>query len=110
MNELVLQRIRQIVASPDEGRPASFELAYKLAKEAADGGGDPDKLPWLFVRMFSIFEFGQEPQDVREAPASAGRPEAAEATEAAGEGVPADSPILHTETARKIQRRASGKA
>lgn len=100
MNDVVLQRIRQIVSGPEEGRPASFELAYKLAKEAADGGGDPDKLPWLLVRMFSIFEYGREPQDVHE-DLQAGLRE---------EGVPKDSPILHTETAKTLQRRANGKS
>lgn len=104
MNEIVLQRIRQIVAGSEEGRPASFDLAYSLAKEAADGGGDPDKLPWLFVRMFSIFEFGREPQDVTEDSSAAAQAGAGEP------GVPADSPILRTETARTLQRRASGKA
>lgn len=103
MNEIVLQRIREIVSSPEDSRPASFDLAYKLAKEAADGGGDPDKLPWLFVRMFSIFEYGREPQDVVESAPAASRPDV-------GEAVPSDSPILRTETARKLQRRASGKA
>ncbi|MEG6551486.1 hypothetical protein V6C53_14735 [Desulfocurvibacter africanus] len=100
MNDVVLQRIRQIIASPEEERPASFELAYKLAKESADGGGDPDKLPWLLVRMFSIFEYGQEPQDVHEYPQAGLREE----------GVPKDSPILRSETAKTLQRRADGKS